>query len=596
MTIASESLAPSLARDHLGRMAFASARVSVFVSLRAPLYFYNLVAPDGWVQDRPLVIAGTLLAAFIDAVLAWRMRKQGLPFLRVRVPLDLIYVCLAAIAVPPTWPYSGVLLILVPTAIELIAVRGLPAGALFTAAAAVVMYLARTRTHGQPYVFELVFYGMWILVVGTVAFAVVEFAGQQHQQRFLSERQAFTNLVVLQTRNELLLGRGGAVAEALNRAWYQLQLGAGRAAAAAGQEFREHQERLSEETRRQARYLIDVLSEIAMTQRRDRPVVAEHLHFRVERGHRLKVLSPGQAAALTSQFSALGLTGQHAVQVVASDHITGELLLTVGSHSLYIPPARGRRVVLVPAAIIFGSASLIALSDPTYADLPVAPVLLVIACTAFLGLAAERKRRKGAKRGLHYLWLATMAPAVAALTMTAVLPVHWALPNGRIIMPALVGLTASFYMIGIIWLDLSWRIRLITVLACASWLVTAIKLSPLGAPPFWSVVGNMAIPASVVFAVLSFESRNHNLGMRLHTQWVDSLQQQAEKIRGQAIEYESDSLQREIEVAVQTARDAADSQSVQAAVRCLAEAQSHLDAIQQERRPENSHPDSAWAG
>jgi hypothetical protein len=579
MTVVPDSAAPALVRDHLGRLAFASARVSVFLSLRLPLYFYNLVAPDGWGQGRPLVVGGTLGAACIDALLAWRMRKRGRPLLWLRIPLDLVYVCLAAIAVPPTWPYSGVLLILVPTAIELIAVRGVPIGGLFVSAAGVDMYFARTWTAGKPYTFELIFYGTWVLVVGTVAFAVVELVGQQHQRRFLSERQAFKNFVSLQTRNELLLGRGGAVAEALNRTWYQMHMTVGRAASAASEEFRQQQERLSAETRSQARYLVDILTEFAAAQRRNRPTVSEHLHLRMEREERLQVLTPGQAAALAVQLSELNLTGQHAVRVVASDHITGELSLALGGHSLDIPPARGRRVVLVPAAVIFGSGSLLALSDPTYADLPIFPVLLAVVCTALMGLTAELRRRRGAKWGLHYLWLSTMTPALITILMTVFLPVHWRLANGRIIMPALVGLTASFYMIGIIWLELSWRIRLITIFACAAWLLAAVKLNPFGAPPLWSIIGNLAIPASVVFAVLSFEDKNHDLGLRLHDQWVAALQRRADEIRRRAVDYEIEGLQRQIDAATRMAKDASDGQDMQSILKCVAEAEFHLGVI-----------------
>jgi hypothetical protein len=586
MAIVDEPATPVLPRDHLGRMAFSSARAAMFVSLRAPVYFYNIVAPDGWVQGRPIVLGGTLAAAGIDAVIGWQLRRRGRSLLPVRLVLDLIYVCLAAIAVPPTWPYSGVLLILAPIMIELVAVHGLLLGSLFVIAANLDMYFARKLVAANPYTFELFFYGCWILAVGTAAFAVIELAGRQHQRRFLSERQAFRNLVVLQTRNEFLLGRGGAVTEAINRAWYQLQIRLGQVALAAREEFRRQQERLAAETRQQARYLADVLSEIAAAQRSDQPAVAEHLHLTAGREQRLQVLTPRQAAALIDQLAPLNLTGQHLVTVEASDQITGELQLRVGGHSLYVPPARGRRLALVPAAVIFGSGSLIALVDPIYADLPLAPVLLAIVFTALLGLAAERKRQKNAHQGLGYLWLATLSPALLALFMTAVLPVHWKLADGRIIVPALVGLTASLYMFGIIWLELSWRTRSITILFCAAWLVIAIEMNPYGAPALWSILGNLAIPASVIFAVLSFDSRNRDLGLRLHDQWVTALHRRADEVRRRSVEEETRALQRQIEAATRLVQPTMDNHNMQEALRCLSEAQFYLDAMRPEGESE----------
>jgi hypothetical protein len=163
--------------------------------------------------------------------------------------------------------------------------------------------------------------------------------------------------------------------------------------------------------------------------------------------------------------------------------------------------------------------------------------------------------------------------------MTVFLPVHWRLANGRIIMPALVGLTASFYMIGIIWLELSWRIRLITIFACAAWLLAAVKLNPFGAPPLWSIIGNLAIPASVVFAVLSFEDKNHDLGLRLHDQWVAALQRRADEIRRRAVDYEIEGLQRQIDAATRMAKDASDGQDMQSILKCVAEAEFHLGVI-----------------
>jgi hypothetical protein len=578
-TIMDEPTMPVLPRDHLGRMAFSSARAAMFVSLRAPVYFYNIVAPDGWVQGRPVVLGGTLAAAGIDAVVGWQLRRQRRSLLPVRLVLDLTYVCLAAIAVPPTWPYSGVLLILAPTMIELVAVHGLLLGSLFAIAANLDMYFARKSVGANPYTFELFFYGCWILAVGTGAFAMIELAGRQHQRRFLSERQAFRNLVVLQTRNEFLLGRGGAVTEALNRAWYQLQLRLGRVARAAREEFREQQVRLADETRQQAMYLGDVLSEIAAAQRSDRPAVAEHLHLTIKREQRLQVLTPAQAAALVDQLTPLNLTGPHLARVEASDQITGELQLRIGDHSLHVPAARGRRLALVPAAVIFGSGSLIALVNPIYGDLPLAPVLLAIVSTMLLGLAAERKRRKNAQRGLRYLWLATLSPALLTLFMTAVLPVHWKLTGGRIIMPAMIGLTASLYMLGIIWLELSWRIRGITTLFCATWLVIAIEMNPYGAPPLWSIIGNLAIPASVILAVLSFDSRNRDLGLRLHDQWVAALHLQANEIRHQSIGEEIHALQRQIEAATRLVGSTMDDHGMQEASRHLSEAEFYLDTM-----------------
>jgi hypothetical protein len=267
---------------------------------------------------------------------------------------------------------------------------------------------------------------------------------------------------------------------------------------------------------------------------------------------------------------------------VASDQITGELRLSVGGRDLHIPPAKGRRLALIPAAVIFGSCSLIALANPIYADLPLVPVLLTISCALVVGLIAEHKRQRGAPWGVTYVWLAALVPALLALLMTAVLPVHWKLDSGRVIIPALVGLTASLYIVGIIWPELSWGIRLLTALFCAAWIVIAIEMNPFGTPPWWSIVGNLAIPASVVFAVLSFDNRNRDLGLRLHDRWVAALQQQADEIRHRSIDVEIDGLQHQIDEATQVLKTAADNQHLREAILCISEAQRFLEALRSE--------------
>jgi hypothetical protein len=89
----------TLIRDNLGRIAFSRARAAVFVSLRTPIYFYNLVAPYGWTQGRPLVVGGTLLATGIDAALAGLLRKPDCALMQLRIPVDLMYVGNLAIPV-----------------------------------------------------------------------------------------------------------------------------------------------------------------------------------------------------------------------------------------------------------------------------------------------------------------------------------------------------------------------------------------------------------------------------------------------------------------------------------------------------------------
>lgn len=572
-----------LARDHLGRMTFSSARTALFVSLRAPLYVFNIVSAEGWVKDRPLVLAVTLLAAGVDAGVAWRLHRSGRDLMKARVPLDLLYACLGALAVPPTWPYSGVLIFLVPTAIELIAVRGLPLGALYVGTVDGVMYLTRVAAGADPYVFELLFYGGWMLVIGAVAFAVTEFAGWQHQRRFLAEREAFRTMVVLQTRNDLFLGRGGAVVESLNRTWFQLELMVGDAARRARHEFRREQQYLSDRTREQARYLADVLLEMAAVQRRGRPAVAEHLHFKLEREQGLQVLTPAQAEALTAQLNALDLRGQHRAEVLFSDPVTGEARLSVGGWTAHVPPAKGRKLALVPAAVIFGSGSLLALVNPIYADLPLAPVLLVVATTAVLGLAAERRRRrrreKGLEAGIRMLWLTTLLPALLVLGMTAVLPVHWRLADGRIIVPAIIGLTGTLYMVGIIWPELPSRLRWWTVAFCLAWTFVAVQMNPYGAPPLRSVIGTLIIPASVVMAVLAFDNRNRDLGLRLHDRWVGQLQATADDIRARCFKEEIDLLERQIEEAAVMVGRAQGEHDVAVPSRLLAEARSSLETL-----------------
>lgn len=575
-----------LARDHLGRMTFSSARVALFVSLRAPLYVFNIVSAEGWVKDRPLVLAITLLAAAVDAGVAWRMHRSGRALMKARAPLDLLYACLGALAVPPTWPYSGVLVFLVPTAIELIAVRGLLLGALYVATVDGVMYLTRVTVGADPYVFELLFYGVWMLVIGTAAFAVTELAGRQHQRRFLTEREAFRNMVALQTRNELLLGRGGAVAEALNRTWYQLEATVGDTARRAHHEFRREQQHLSDRTREQARYLADILFETAAAQRLGRPAVAEHLHFTMDREQRLQVLTPAQAESLTTQLTALDLTGRHRAEILFSDPVTGEVRLSVGGRTLHVAPAKGRRLALVPAAVIFGSGSLLALVNPIYADLPLAPVLLTMATTAALGLGAERRRRrrrdKGLGAGMRALWLATLLPALIVLGMTAVLPVQWRLADGRIIVPAIIGLTGTLYMVGIIWPDLPPRLRLGTVAFCLAWTFVAVQMNPYGAPPLRSIIGTLIIPASVVMAVLAFDNRNRDLGLRLHDQWVGRLQATAEDIKFRCFRQEMDLLRRQIADAEIMVSRADGEYDVAVPARLLAEARSSLETLRHE--------------
>ncbi|MEU6479809.1 hypothetical protein ABZ858_23540 [Streptomyces sp. NPDC047017] len=564
-------------------MTFSSARAALFVSLRAPLYAFNIVSAEGWVEDRPLVLAITLLAAAVDAEVARRLHRSGRDLMKARVPLDLVYASLGALAVPPTWPYSGVLLFLVPTAIELIAVRGLPLGALYVATVDGVMYLTRIAAGADPYVFELLFYGGWMLVIGAAAFAVTELAGRQHQRRFLTEREAFRNMVTLQTRNDLLLGRGGAVVESLNRIWYQLELTVGDTARRAHHAFRREQEHLSDSTRKQARYLADILLETAAAQRLGRPAVAEHLHFTMDREQRLQVLTPAQAGALTVQLTALDLTGRHRAEVLFSDPVTGEARLSVGGRTLHVPPAKGRKLALVPAAVIFGSGSLLALVNPIYADLPLAPVLLTMATTAALGLVAERRRRRRRERGLgagiRALWLTTLLPALLVLGMTAVLPVHWQLADGRIIVPAIIGLTGTLYMVGIIWPELPSRLRWWTVAFCLVWTFVAVQMNPYGSPPLRSVIGALIIPASVVMAVLAFDNRNRDLGLRLHERWVEQLQATAEDIRARCFKEEIDLMQRQIAQAAVMVGRAEGEHDVAVPTRLLAEARSSLEVL-----------------
>ncbi|MGV9255013.1 hypothetical protein [Streptomyces sp. NPDC003697] len=564
-------------------MTFSSARAALFVSLRAPLYVFNIVSADGWVRDRPLVLAITLLAAAVDAGVARQLHRSGRALMKVRVRLDVLYACLGALAVPTTWPYSGVLMFLVPTAIELIAVRGLPLGALYIAMVDLVMYLTRVAVGADPYAFELVFYGVWMLVIGAAAFAVTELAGRQHQRRFLTEREAFRNTVALRTRNDLLLGRGGAVVETLNRIWFQLEVMVGDPARQAHHAFRREQELLSERTREQARYLADILLETAAAQRVGRPAVAEHLHFAMDREQRLEVLTPAQAEALTAQLTRLDLMGKHQAEVLFSDPVTGEARLRVSGRTLHVPPAKGRKLALVPAAVIFGSGSLLALVNPIYADLPVVPVLLTMAVTAALGLAAERRRRrrreKGLGAGVRALWLTTLLPALLVLGMTAVLPVHWRLVNGRIIVPAIIGLTGTLYMVGIIWPELPPRLRWWTLAFCLMWTYIAVEMNPYGAPPFRSVIGTLIIPASVVMAVLAFDNRNRDLGLRLHDQWVEQLQATAEDIKLHCFNEEIDLLQRQVADVAFMVRRAEGEHDVAVAARLLAEAQSALDAL-----------------
>ncbi|MGW2703849.1 hypothetical protein [Streptomyces sp. NPDC001340] len=566
-------------------MAFDKARAALFVSLRGPVYVFNILSEDGWAQDRPAVIAGTLVAACVDAGVALRLhRREDRSLLAVRIPLDLVLVCLAALAVPPTWPYSGALIILVPVSIELIAARGLLYGIPFVAVADLAMYLTRRAVDARPYAYELVFYGLWILIVGAVAFTMTEFAGREHRQRFQSEQEAFRTMVVLETRNDCLLGRGGAVTEALNRTWLHLEMFVDPAARARRTAFREQQEHLSDETRHQAMYLFDAMSAMSQQQRSSRPAVAEHLHFTMEaREHRLLVLTSRQAAALEEQLHALNLTGRHEVKVVASNHITGELRLVIGGHKLHVPAARGRKVALISTAIVFGASSLLALTNSVYADLPSLPVLVSVLLSALFGLAAERKRKKDGVRGLHYLWLAALSPAVFALLMTALLPAHWKLQDGRVFIPAMVGLTSSLYIVSIIWLQLPRRLRLITVLFCTTWLVIAIQLSPVGSPPWRSVVGGLAIPASVSCAVVSFDTKNRDLGHRLHEGWVARLEGQAQEIRRRCASGVIDALQQQIEAAGQMLRPRATDPNLKPASELLAEAQFWLDELRRER-------------
>lgn len=36
--------------DRLGRMAFDKARTALFVSLRGPVYLFNILSEDGWAR------------------------------------------------------------------------------------------------------------------------------------------------------------------------------------------------------------------------------------------------------------------------------------------------------------------------------------------------------------------------------------------------------------------------------------------------------------------------------------------------------------------------------------------------------------------
>jgi hypothetical protein len=101
----------TLIRDNPGRIAFSRARAAVFVSFRTPIYFYNLAAPDGWAQGRPLVVAGTLgdvrrlalTPAVLALVMADEIRRRcaddEIDFLRRQIDV--------AAEMPQSAPYSG---------------------------------------------------------------------------------------------------------------------------------------------------------------------------------------------------------------------------------------------------------------------------------------------------------------------------------------------------------------------------------------------------------------------------------------------------------------------------------------------------------
>jgi hypothetical protein len=504
-----------------GRLAFANARPLMFLSLRMPVYVFNIVSSVGWAQDRPWVIVATLNAAVFDLLIAALMWRRSAPLYGLRVAMDLLYVALACVAVPPTWPYSGVLYVLAPLAIDLIAVRGLLPGSGFALLAGLTMYGARRGVGSRPYTVELVFYGLWVLVVGSAAFAVLDNIGRQHRHRFLDEQQAFELMVNLQTQNDFFLGRGGAVVEALNAAWSQLSFADAPDTRERGWTFRRRQSDLSAATRQNAAYLGDVLREIGRRQREGRPAVAEHLHFTLDREPGLQVLTPSQSSALADRIDQLDLQGLNHVAVASSDLLTGELILEIGQFRVHVPPQGGRALPLVPAAVILGGGSMLALANPVYADLPLGPVVGAIVITIGLGLTAERRRVTNRVLGPLGLWVAGMTPAYSALFMTATLAVHWRLTDGRVIIPAVVGLTSSLYIIGAAWRYFSIPLQAGAVAGIATWLVIAPNMNPLGTPSWRYFVGELCIPVGVILAVGVFSHRNRELGQQLYDAWID---------------------------------------------------------------------------
>ncbi len=141
---------------------------------------------------------------------------------------------------------------------------------------------------------------------------------------------AFVTLVRLRAANDIRIGVGGPVGEAILRAWFVLAQAVGPQALERRAAFEADRRRLIDETRRHSRYLRDVVLQYTADQREGTPRVVDHVHIDVDRVAGALVLSPAQAQALVHELRRLDLRGQHTLSVVRVDRTSGVMEARIG--------------------------------------------------------------------------------------------------------------------------------------------------------------------------------------------------------------------------------------------------------------------------
>lgn len=473
-------------------------RPSLLLTLRGPVLAFNILSDVGWCQGRLVPTLATIAAMVTDVCVARYIRKTGRPLFAPRIAVDFLIVVLGAVAIPVHWPYSGVLWLLIPVTVDLAISLNVSAAGLFVTCAGATIYGIRWVGGGDSYIGDLAFHVTWLLGVLAAAFWVISAAASRYRLDEVLERAAFTHLLRLDVRNQVLLGAGGTITEALNRAWYQLELSVGARASAGRHLFRSQQDDLARSTRESGIYLADVLQQAASAQRQDRARVAEHLHLSIDRIAGVQVLTARQSAALLTFVKSSGLQGLHAVQVVNKHLASGQISLRIGSEHISVPPALEREIDFTPIAVVLGAATVLELGNPVYANLEGAPVGLLAGLTFVSGWLGIHLRRQDSKRAGTTLAICVLLPAVGSLLLAELGSTNWRILETRVLVPSLAGLSASLYIIAGAWRVFHPKTRAATCTVLGMSLAYGVVQNPFGPPSLAYIVGELCFPFSAI--------------------------------------------------------------------------------------------------